>query len=67
MDVDQLEAITDTKDGHTKLEDGQVIVRSICIVDAVWAPRDNDSTADKWSTNWRLPKYDVMKPHTAYQ
>ena len=35
VDIDQLEAIADPKDGQTKLEDGWIIARSISIIDTV--------------------------------
>ena len=44
MDIDQLKAIAYTKDGHTKLKDGRIVIRSIVVVDTVWTTRYDDST-----------------------
>lgn len=44
VDVDQLQAIADAKDGQTQLKDGRVIARGVGITDTVWTTRDYDST-----------------------
>lgn len=45
MDVDELQTIADTKDGHTKLEDSWIVAGSIFIIDTVWTSGYYDSTA----------------------
>ena len=56
VDVDQLQAVADAKDGQTQLKDGWVIARGIRVIHTVRTTRDYYSTGGWGGSKEKLGK-----------